>query len=180
MGMGPGMGPGLPMGMGMGMGMGVRPGMGMGMGLHGGLERGMGHMNQHPFLGGSPMGYGQASPFGLGSPHRSQSIFPGRHRHRDQPSWPQSRRSPFSSGFFDEDEDDESDYGASPMYGYPRRRREGFPHLGQSPYQSRSTPSWMYGQNDGYEEYGEEDEDSDDETDYEDFYPQMRRRQQRY
>jgi hypothetical protein len=38
----------------------------------------------------------------------------------------------------------------------------------------------MYGQNDGYEEYGEEDEDSDDETDYEDFYPQMRRRQQRY
>jgi hypothetical protein len=180
MGMGPGMSPGLPMGMGMGMGMGMRPGMGMGMSMGGGMSRGVGHMGRPSFLGGSPMDYRQPSPFGLGSPHRSHSIFPGRHRHHSQPPWSQNRRSPLSSSFFDDDEDDESDYETSSAYGYPRRRGEGFRQLGRSPYQNRGTQGWMYGRNDGYEEYGDLDDDSDDESDLEDFYPQMRRRQSRY
>jgi hypothetical protein len=176
MGMGPGMGRGLPIGMGMMPGMGMNMGMSMG----GRMGRGMGHMGRPSFVGGSPMGYRQASPFGLGSSHQSHSIFPSRHRHRGQTPWSQTRRSPFSSSFFDDDEDDESDYDTSSMYGYPRRRREGFRQLGRSPYQGRGTPNWMHGFNDGYEEYGEVDDDSDDESDLEDFYPQMRRRQQRY
>jgi hypothetical protein len=176
MGMGPGMGRGPPMGMGMMPGMGMNMGMGMG----GGLGRGMGHMGRSPFLGGPPMGYRQASPFGLGNSHRSPSISPGRHSHRGQTPWPQTRRSPFSSSLFDDDEDDESDYDTSSMYGFPRRRREGFGRHRRSPYQSRGTPGWIHGFSDGYEEYSDLDDDSEDESDLEDFYPQMRRRQQRY
>jgi hypothetical protein len=183
MGIGGGMGPGLPMGIGMGVGMGmgigIRPGMGMAMGLHGGMGRGMGHMNRSPFLGGSPMGHRQASPFGSGSLHRPHSSFPGRYRHHDQPLWPQTRRSPFASSLFDDDEDDESDYETSSMYGFPRRRREGFSHLGRSPFQNRGTPPWMYGHNDSYDDFDDMDDDDDDESDFEDYYP-MRRRQQRY
>ena len=156
--------------------------LGMGVGMGGGMGRGMGHMGQPSFLGGSPMGYRQPSPFGLGSPNRSQPIFPSRHRnhHHSQSPWSQSRRSPFSSSFFDDDEDDESDYETSSAYGYPRRRGEGFRQLGRSPYQNRCSPGSMYGRNDGYEEYGDLEDDSDDESDLEDFYPQTRRRQPRY
>jgi hypothetical protein len=181
MGMGAGVDLGLPMGvgMGMGMGMGIRPGMGTGMGLHGGIGRGMGHMNQSAFLGGSPMGHRQASPFGFGSPHRSHYIFPGRHRHYDRPLWPQTRHSPFTSSFLNVDEDDERDYNTSSMYGFPKRRREGFRHLGRSPLQNRVTPPWMYGHNDSYDDFDDMDDDDDDESDFEDYHP-MRRRQQRY
>lgn len=182
--LGMGMGGGRMGGMGFGTGMGAGMGLGMGGGMGGGMGIGrggsMGFPGRPPFLGGSPMGYRQPSPFGLGHSHQSHPMFTNRHRQNAQSSWPQSRRSPFVRSFYDDDEDDdESDYDTSSTYNYPRRRRGG--GLGQfrrSPYQSRHTPRWMHGHNRRYEEYDDEDNE-DDESDYEDYYP-VRRRRPRY
>ncbi|KAF1940520.1 hypothetical protein EJ02DRAFT_227395 [Clathrospora elynae] len=135
----------------------------------------MGHPGRSSFLGSSPMGYRQTSPFGLSSFPRSQSMFSSRHRQRGHSSWPRQRRSPFSSSMFDEDEDDESDYDTSSMYGSSMRRRGGLGHLGRpSPFGNRGRSSWMYGHNDGYDGY-EDFDDEDDESDFEDYYPAQRR-----
>ncbi|KAF1832269.1 hypothetical protein BDW02DRAFT_432661 [Decorospora gaudefroyi] len=179
MGMGPGMtmGPGMCMDPRMAMGIGPAPGMGMGMG------RGMGYSGRPSFMTGSPINYRQVSPFGLSNSRRPHFLFPNRHRHRSsQQSWPQARRSPFSSPSFLDDDDDESDYDVSPMSRYPGRSRESMRQLGRSPYRSHGRQqNWIYGPSDGYNEYDDDDDDDDDdESDYEDFFPSMRRRQQRY
>jgi hypothetical protein len=174
MNMGGGSSGGMGFGMGMGMGSGIRVGMGLGVGvgMETGRGRGIGPPSQPPLLGGSRMGYGQSSPFGLGHSHQSRPVFTNRHRQNGQPSPPKARRTLFSTSLFDDDGDHESDYDTSTTYDYPGRRRGGFRQLGRSPYGARHRPSWTHNYNDRHEEY-------DDESDFEEYYP-MRRRRPRY